>query len=182
MCRVMRWLIILTIIGALSLGSGLAVQKAVAKLKVTSTAFKDGGMIPPKYTADGANVSPPLTIKGIPSNAKSLALICDDPDAPRGTFVHWVIYNWPAKTGTLPENIPPKPKLANGALQGKNDFGNIGYGGPAPPSGTHRYYFKAYALDVMLDLKPGATKSQLEDAMKGHILARGQLMGRYSRK
>jgi len=152
------------------------------KMTITSTAFSDGGMIPPKYTADGANVSPPLAFGGAPAGTKTFALICDDPDAPRGTWVHWVLYNLPAGVTSLPENVPPQPKLASGALQGRNDFGRIGYGGPAPPSGTHRYFFKVYALDCVLKLDPGATKAQLLKAMNGHILAEGQLVGKYSRK
>ncbi|MDH7602220.1 MAG: YbhB/YbcL family Raf kinase inhibitor-like protein [Armatimonadota bacterium] len=178
-------LLSITVLAAVCLvpaGTSSALEKTIGKLTVTSSAFKDGGMIPRKYTADGANVSPPLAISGIPTAAKSLAIICDDPDAPRGTFVHWVLFNWPSGSKSIPENVPTKERLPNGAIQGKNDFGKIGYGGPAPPYGVHRYYFKAYALDKMLDLKPGITKRQLEDAMKGHILAQGHIMGRYGRK
>jgi hypothetical protein len=151
-------------------------------LTVTSPAFKDGGMIPAKYTADGADISPPLQWTGAPANTKSIAVICDDPDAPRGTWVHWVLFNWPADQKDVPENVPPQQTLANGAKQGTNDFGNIGYGGPAPPSGTHRYFFKVYALDKILDLKPSITKSALLAAMNGRIVAQGQIVGKYSRK
>lgn len=151
-------------------------------LTVTSPAFKEGGMIPAAYTADGADVSPPLQFDGVPTNAKSIALICDDPDAPRGTWVHWVLFNWPTDQKSIPENVPRQQTLTNGAKQGTNDFGNTGYGGPAPPSGTHRYFFKVYALDKALDLKPGARKADLLAAINGHILAQGQIMGRYSRK
>jgi len=150
-------------------------------ITVTSTAFQEGGMIPAKYTADGANVSPPLAWTGIPEGTKSLALINDDPDAPVGTWVHWVLYNLPPDTKLLAENVPSNATLPNGARHGTNDFRKLGYGGPAPPSGTHRYYFKVYALDAMLDLAPGATKKQLEKAMAGHILGQGQLMGKYKR-
>ncbi|MGB9619287.1 MAG: YbhB/YbcL family Raf kinase inhibitor-like protein, partial [Armatimonadota bacterium] len=113
---------------------------------------------------------------------KTLALICDDPDAPHRTWVHWVLFNLPARVTRLPENVPPLPKLPSGALQGRNDFGKIGYGGPAPPSGTHRYFFKVYAVDTVLSLEPGATKDRLLKAMDGHILAQGELVGRYSRR
>jgi len=117
----------------------------------------------------------------VPQGTKTLALICDDPDAPIGTWIHWVIYNIPGDICELPENIPPEQEIKNGGIQGMNDFRKIGYGGPCPPGGTHRYFFKIYALDTEVDLKPGATESQLLKAMEGHILAKGQLMGRYSR-
>jgi Raf kinase inhibitor-like YbhB/YbcL family protein len=152
------------------------------KLSIVSTAFKEGEMIPKKYTCDGEDVSPPLKWQSVPSNTKSLALIADDPDAPMGTWVHWVIFNIPSTETGLPENVPPKETLPNGSLQGRNDFKNYGYGGPCPPSGTHRYYFKLYAVDTTLKLAAGATKDELLNAMKGHIIAQAQLMGRYSRK
>ena len=151
-------------------------------IELKSSAFEPGGMIPPKYTCDGENVSPPLSWQAPPEGTRSLALICDDPDAPMGTWVHWVLFNLPADTAQLTENIPTSRELPGGARQGKNDFGKIGYGGPCPPSGTHRYFFKIYALDTPLQLQPGATKSQLLKAMEGHIIARGQLMGRYKRR
>lgn len=152
------------------------------KMEVTSTAFSEGGTIQAKYTCDGENVSPPLSWNSAPEGTKSLALIMDDPDAPMGTFVHWVMFDVPAKERKLPENVPPRETLPNGAIQGKNGRQQTGYTGPCPPSGTHRYYFKLYALDTMLSLKPGATKQQALDAMKGHVLGQGQLMGRYKRK
>ncbi len=151
------------------------------KLSVTSPAFEHGGKIPPQYTADGADISPPLQWQGVPSEARSLALICDDPDAPMGTWVHWLVWNIPPDSTGLPEGVPAEMTLEDGARQGKTDFGRVGYGGPAPPSGTHRYYFKVYALDTMLNLPAGATKPQLEKAMQGHIIAQGELMGTYSR-
>jgi Raf kinase inhibitor-like YbhB/YbcL family protein len=151
------------------------------ELKIKSSAFNEGGMIPKKYTCDGANVSPPLAWDAVPTNTKSLALISDDPDAPVGTWVHWVIYNIPPTIKELPENIPPHNTIENGAQQGTNDFRMIGYGGPCPPRGTHRYYFKLYALDKVLDGEPGLTKAHLLKAMEGHIVAQGQLMGRYQR-
>lgn len=152
-------------------------------LKLTSPAFAEGQPIPAKYTGDGPDVSPPLQWSGVPAGAKSLALICDDPDAPVGTWVHWVLYGLPASATELPENVPPQETLPSGARQGVNDFGRVGYGGPAPPPGKpHRYYFKLYALDTELNLKPKATKQELLRAMQGHILAEGQLMGTYQRR
>jgi Raf kinase inhibitor-like YbhB/YbcL family protein len=150
-------------------------------IKVTSIAFKDGEMIPKQYTCDGANVSPPLSWSGLPTSAKALALICDDPDAPGRTWVHWVVYDLPASANSLPENVTKEEKLTGGGKQGTTDFKKIGYGGPCPPSGTHRYYFKLFALDAETSLNPGATKDQLLKAMEGHIVAQGQLMGRYKR-
>jgi len=151
-------------------------------ITITTSAFMEGEGIPAKYTCDGENASPPLSWSGVPEGVESLALICDDPDAPRGTFVHWVLFNLPPDTSGLPENVPPQETLANKARQGRNDAGKIGYTGPCPPSGIHRYYFKIYALDAALDLDPGSTKAELLDAMEGHILAQGRLMGRYSRR
>jgi Raf kinase inhibitor-like YbhB/YbcL family protein len=155
---------------------------AAMTIELTSTAFQPGAAIPKQYTGDGEDKSPPLRWSEPPSGTKSLALICDDPDAPRGTWVHWVLYNLPAQARELEEGVPTTETLGNGAKQGKNDFGNIGYGGPAPPKGKpHRYFFKLYALDTALDLPPGATKAQLVNAMKGYTLAEGQLMGTYGR-
>jgi Raf kinase inhibitor-like YbhB/YbcL family protein len=122
-----------------------------------------------------------LSWSGLPEEAESIALICDDPDAPMGTWVHWVLFNLPANADGLPEDVPASKTLRNGAGHGKNDFKRLGYGGPCPPGGTHRYYFKVYALDTMLDCEPGITKAELLKAMEGHILAEGQLMGRYQR-
>ena len=151
-------------------------------IELTSTAFQPEETIPKQFTGDGADKSPPLRWSEPPKGTQSLALICDDPDAPRGTWVHWVLFNLPAQTRELEEGVPTTKTLSNGVKQGKNDFGNVGYGGPAPPRGkAHRYFFKLYALDVSLDLPSGATKSELEHAMKGHILAEGKLMGKYQR-
>jgi Raf kinase inhibitor-like YbhB/YbcL family protein len=138
-------------------------------------------MIPERYTCDGTDVSPDLAWTGIPEGTRSLALICDDPDAPMGTWVHWVLFNIPPDETGLPAEVAPEASLSNGAIHGTNDFSRLGYGGPCPPGGTHRYYFKLYALDTKLNLDSGATKAQLEDAMESHILAEGQLMGKYSR-
>ena len=152
------------------------------EINIESSAFKEGEMIPSKYTCDGVNISPPLKWRIPPEGTKSLVLISDDPDAPMGTWVHWVVYNIPASVKELSENIPHSDILDNGATQGITDFRKIGYGGPCPPSGTHRYFFKLYALDTMLSLGPGAAKKQVVDAMEGHVLAEGQLMGKYKRK
>lgn len=150
-------------------------------LKVTSSAFTEGQMIPAKYTADGQDVSPPLAWDNVVQGTKSFALVSDDPDAPMGTWVHWLIWNIPPDQNQLDEGIGAKENLPGGAVQGTTSFKRVGYGGPAPPSGTHRYYFKVYALDTTLDLASKATKKDLEKAMQGHILAQGQIMGRYSR-
>jgi Raf kinase inhibitor-like YbhB/YbcL family protein len=150
-------------------------------INVTSTAFKEGQPIPKQYTCDGINISPPLEWSGLPKTAKTIAIICDDPDAPVGTWVHWVLYNLPADKIGLIENTPATETLSGGGVQGTNDFQKIGYGGPCPPSGTHRYFFKLYALDAELSLKPGSTKADLEKAMESHIVSQGQLMGTYRR-
>jgi Raf kinase inhibitor-like YbhB/YbcL family protein len=147
-----------------------------AKMKITSSAFQQGGEIPSKFSCDGANSSPPLQISDVPSGAKSLALIVDDPDAPSGLFTHWLVWNISPQTNAIAEGGAPK------GSQGTNDFGKSGYGGPCPPSGTHRYYFRVFALDQELNLPAGAKRSQLDAAMKGHVIAQGDLMGRYSRK
>jgi Raf kinase inhibitor-like YbhB/YbcL family protein len=149
-------------------------------ISISAEAFQAGGTIPKEYTCDGSNVSPALSWSGIPSNAKSIALIMDDPDAPGGTFVHWVLFNIPPDTTKLPKDVPKNKTLSDGSRQGVTDFGRVGYGGPCPPK-EHRYYFKIYALDTMLDLQHGASKQQLENAMKRHILAQGGLMGKYAR-
>jgi len=147
-----------------------------------TTAFSAGGAIPKKFTCDGPDVSPKLTWNEPPAGTQSLAVIMDDPDAPRGTWVHWVLYDLPAGTRELSEDMPKQERLADGARQGRNDFGKIGYGGPCPPPGKpHRYFFKFYALDAKLNLKAGATKADVERAMQSHILAQAELMGRYSR-
>ena len=148
---------------------------------ITSSAFSEGQAIPNRYTCDGPDVSPDLAWSGVPETAASLALICDDPDAPMGTWVHWVLFNIPADADGLLTEIPPDAILDNGARHGKNDFGKLGYGGPCPPGGTHRYFFKLYALDTQVELDSGSTKAQLLEAIAGHILAEGQLMGTYSR-
>ncbi len=150
---------------------------AMGTLTVTSTAFKEGEMIPRKYTCDDRDLSPQIGWSGVPAGAKTIALICDDPDAPAGTWVHWVVFNIPATVKELAEGA----SMPAGAKQGINDFRKLPYGGPCPPGGTHRYFFKIYALDTVLALKEGATKGELLRAMEGHVLAQGQLMGKYKR-
>jgi len=150
-------------------------------MQISSSAFSEGGTIPKKFTCDGPDASPQLSWSGAPASTQSFALIMDDPDAPVGTWVHWVFYNLPANIKELAEGVEKKEQAAGG-VQGRNDFKKIGYGGPCPPPGMpHRYFFKLYALDSKLDLKAGASKADVERAMKGHILAQGQLVGRYGR-
>lgn len=147
------------------------------QLKIASSAFKDNGSIPRQYTCDGKDMNPPLLMENVPKEAKSLALIVDDPDAPVGLWVHWVMWNIDPKTKEIKENSVPK-----GAIQGINDFRKNNYGGPCPPSGTHRYFFKLYALDTTLNISPNSTKADLEKAMKGHILAQAQIIGLYKKR
>ena len=152
------------------------------ELEIKSSVFEDGSRIPDRYTGIGADLSPPLLISGVPEGTQSLAIICDDPDAPGKTWVHWVLFNLSARTTELTEAVDTEKKVLGGARQGRNDFGHIGYGGPMPPPGpTHRYLFKVYALDTELDLKAGIKKPDLETAMQGHILAEGTLTGTFSR-
>lgn len=151
-------------------------------LDLSSKSFAAGANIPKQFTCDGEDLSPELHWGEPPAGTKSFALIADDPDAPVGTWVHWVLFNLPASSRNLPESVPKRESLENSALQGQNDFRRIGYGGPCPPPGKpHRYFFKLYALDIVLALKAGSTKSDLERAMKGHILAQGEFMARYGR-
>lgn len=150
-------------------------------MQMTSKAFQDGGAIPQKHACEGEDISPALEWTSVPDDAMTLALIADDPDASEGPWVHWVLYNVPAHILEISENLPRKGQLENGIMQGQNDFKNTGYGGPCPPSGTHRYVFKLHALDKELELPPGATKRQLLQAMEGHILDRAQLVGTYSK-
>jgi Raf kinase inhibitor-like YbhB/YbcL family protein len=152
-------------------------------MKLTSSAFAEGDLIAPKYTCDGQNVSPPLEWTDVPDGTTSLALIMDDPDAPSGLFLHWLLYGIPSDEKGLTEGVGIEKASAGGARQGKNGFGKIGYGGPCPPSGTHRYYFHLYALDNDLSsLRPGASRQELESSMQGHILDEATLMAKYQRK
>jgi Raf kinase inhibitor-like YbhB/YbcL family protein len=146
-------------------------------MEIKSPAFQNNGNIPSKYTCDGENINPPLTISGVPEKAKSLALIVDDPDSPMGTWVHWLIWNIDPALEKITENIVP-----GRAVEGINGFGKSGYGGPCPGSGSHHYFFKLYALDTTISIPPASDKKAVEEAMKGHILASGELIGLYSRK
>jgi hypothetical protein len=151
-------------------------------MKLSSSAFENGAAIPKQFTCDGSDVSPALAWSGAPQNTKSFALIADDPDAPVGTWVHWVLFDLTADTKQLGEGVPKQEQIAGGARQGRNDFRRIGYGGPCPPSGAaHRYFFKLYALDALLNLKAGASKADVEKAMAGHVLGQATLMGTYKR-
>ncbi len=174
----------LTLAFALAAGTSSAAEtKKGNTMQLTSTAFKEGKEIPSKYTCDGRDLSPPLKWGDVPAGAKSLALITDDPDAPVGTWVHWVVYDLPATATELPEGVAKAQTVEGGAKQGFNDFKRLGYGGPCPPRGKpHRYFFKLYALDAPLDLKPGATKKEVERAMEKHVLAEANLMGTYQRR
>jgi Raf kinase inhibitor-like YbhB/YbcL family protein len=173
----------LTMKTILSIGCAFAATAAIAfaagggKMKITSSAFQEGGTISEKFSKNGQNVNPELRIDGAPAEAKSLALIVDDPDAPVGLFTHWLVWNIDPKTTEIAEGSVPQ-----GGVQGTNDFPGQRYDGPQPPSGTHRYYFKVFALDKTLDLKPGAKRKEVDAAMKGHVIAQGQLMGKYSKK
>lgn len=162
-----------------STNSASTPQTTAPVFKLISSAFKEGERIPRAYTCDGVNVSPPLEWSGVPKTARTLAIIADDPDAPAGTWVHWVLYNLSAENMGFVENLPQDENLKAGGFQGKNDFEKIGYGGPCPPSGTHRYFFKIYAIDMELPLKAGATRADVEKAMAGHVVAQAQLMGTY---
>ena len=150
-------------------------------MELSSVAFKNGASIPKQYTCDGPNISPPLQWAGIPDNSRSLAVLVDDPDAARGNWVHWILFNIPPQTAELTENIRKTRTIPNGARQGTNDFREIGYGGPCPPGGKHRYFFRLFALDTELNLDPGSSRTDLERSMAGHILAETQLMGTYQR-
>jgi Raf kinase inhibitor-like YbhB/YbcL family protein len=150
-------------------------------LDFSSVAFAAGEAIPAQYTCDGDDISPPLRWGDPPTGTQNYALIVDDPDAPGGTWVHWVLYHVPAAARSLPEAVPPQAQLEDGSRHGRNSWKRADYGGPCPPRGTHRYFFKLYALDSPLDLEPGASKEQLLQAMDGHVLAQAELIGTYSR-
>ncbi len=185
-------LILLAAIGCSGSAPLPSAPPGLPALKLTSPAFTEGGTIPKAYTCDGADKSPPLQWSGIPEAARSLVLICDDPDAPAGTWSHWVVFNLPPDVTSLEEGIaaeltaapepPPAVKQAlRATMQGKNDFGKIGYGGPCPPSGTHRYVFRLYAVDRSLDVPAGATRAEVLRAIEGHVVAEGKLTGKYAR-
>jgi hypothetical protein len=162
--------------------AALAQTGGAMSLQLASTAFPANDMIPKKFTCQGADISPQLSWTGAPAGTKTFALIMDDPDAPAGTWVHWVLYDLPANIKELPEGVEKEEQLANGALQGRNDFRKTGYGGPCPPAGKpHRYFFKLYALDSNLDLKAGASKADVERAIRNHTLGQAELVGRFGR-
>ena len=158
-----------------------AVVSDTPTFDVTSSAFQQGAAIPARYTCDGDNVSPPIAWTAVPEGTQSIAVISDDPDA-GGTWVHWVLYGIPPETTRLGEDVPARDTLDDGSSHGASDFRRRSYGGPCPPSGTHRYFFKVYALDTEVDLAPGATKATLLETMEGHVLASGELMGTYQRR
>jgi len=169
-------------IGVVVANFSAAEKTEKGQMQLTSSAFSEGAPIPAKHTCDDKDLSPPLKWSGVPAGAKSLVLIVDDPDAPVGTWVHWVLYDVPAEASELLEALPKGQFVAGGARQGINDFKHLGYGGPCPPPGKpHRYFFKLFALDAPLDMKPGATKRDVERAMEKHVLAQAQLMGTYKR-
>jgi Raf kinase inhibitor-like YbhB/YbcL family protein len=158
-------------------------ESSMEKLTLESSAFESGAPIPDRHTCDAEGLSPPLAWGAAPEGTQSWALICDDPDAPMGTWVHWVLFNLPAEARELPEGVPTSGDLETGGRHGKNDFARLGYGGPCPPHGKpHRYFFKLYALNTSLSLDPGATKSDVLNAMEGHVVAQGELMGTYVRR
>ena len=174
----MKWLTCILLISTIFIAACVQTKEQqeveeMKSLKLTSYAFKHNEIIPSKYTCDGSDINPPLKIDGLPEDTRSLALIVDDPDAPMGIWVHWVVWNIPAKTNIEENSVP--------GMEGLNDFKRQSYGGPCPPDREHRYFFKLYALDVELDLPEGATKAEVEKAMEGHILAEAKLMGRYER-
>lgn len=184
-CFTISALLVLSISMAYSLlAKNVPSQSGGQKMNFTisSNAFQNNGDIPKKYTCDGADISPPLSWSGTPQNVQSFALIADDPDAPVGIWTHWVLYDLPANVTELEENISKVDKLSNGARQGRNDFRKLGYGGPCPPPGKpHRYFFKLYALNGKLNLAPGASKQEVEQAIQSHVTAHAELMGKYSR-
>jgi len=157
-------------------------ERSAQNITLSSSAFQAGGLIPRQYTCDGSDVSPPLTWQNAPAQTRALALIADDSDAPGGTWVHWLIYDLPAAANQLAQGVAKSDTLTSGARQGVNDFGRIGYGGPCPPPGpAHRYHFRLYALDAPTALQPRASKAQLLEAIRGHVLGQAELTGRYQR-
>jgi len=174
--KLICFLLTMSVVFFVSYGMSKEVTK-MSGLKISSPAFENNGYMPAKYTCDGLDINPSFFIENVPVNSKSLALIVDDPDAPRGTWVHWVLWNINPGTKEIKENSIPA-----GANQGLNDFRKHNYGGPCPPSGTHRYFFKLYALDAIPGLGPSSTKADLEKAMKGHIIEQAQVVGLYKRR
>ncbi|HEX5410453.1 MAG TPA: YbhB/YbcL family Raf kinase inhibitor-like protein [Terriglobia bacterium] len=168
--------------GNSSLRSAQRSDPSPSGFRIESAAFKQGAFIPPRFSCSGENVSPPLKWSNPPAVARSFTLIVDDPDAPAGTWTHWVVFNLPAQTRALDENAPKQDKLPKGGLQGLNSFGSVGYGGPCPPPGkTHRYFFRLYALNTVLSVHPGADREDVLSALKGHTLGEADLIGRFKR-
>jgi Raf kinase inhibitor-like YbhB/YbcL family protein len=180
----MRTAFLLTLLALVMSASTLVLSQSKSiEIKLTSKSFDDNGIIPSQHTCEGKNQSPQLSWSNLPKGTKTVAIICDDPDAPRKEpWVHWVIYNISIEDNELPENLGPFPAFPNGAYQGLNDYDKLGWGGPCPPKGTHRYFFRIYALDCVLEVETGLKKAQLLKAMEGHILGKGQLIGKYTRK
>ena len=161
----------------------MTTESSFAELKLTSTAFEDGKPIPYLYTCEGDDMSPPLQWSGAPVTTRTYAMVCEDPDAPRGTWIHWVLYNISGDAVELTKAVPTLPQLPSGARHGRNTAGDMAYAGPCPPPGKpHRYFFRLYALDISLNLPPGATKAELEQAMAQHIVAQGTFMGTYEHR
>jgi hypothetical protein len=173
---------VLTIFVCLSLLIFTGIYSSAQGLELKSSAFVSGSMIPSLYTCEGKNISPPLAWSGAPAGTRSFVLICDDPDAPILTWVHWVYFNIPASVTSLPEALSKSEKPAQGGIHGKSSFGDFGYGGPCPPWGTHRYFFKLYALDTMLTIPSGAKKKDVLKAMDKHVLSQTELIGKYKKK
>jgi Raf kinase inhibitor-like YbhB/YbcL family protein len=183
--KIIRGLILCaTLAGVLvTTGSVMTPPETKRKMEISSSAFKDGQPIPIQYTCDGKNISPPLTWKGAPGNTQSFVLMVDDPDSPTGIWTHWTVFNVPSDVSELTEDFAKTHAATPAAKDGMNSFKKVGYGGPCPPAGKpHHYFFKIYALDISLDLQPGASRNDIEAGMKKHILAIGQLMGTYQRK
>jgi Raf kinase inhibitor-like YbhB/YbcL family protein len=183
-CILLSPILLMPVVSCGNLASGSAQGKdpAQSSFRIESAAFKERAFIPARFSCQGENVSPPLAWTDSPAGARSFALIVEDPDAPAGTWTHWAVFNLPAQARAMDENAPKQGELPNGGLQGMTSFGSVGYGGPCPPPGkAHRYFFRLYALDTVLNLKAGAAKAGVLAAMKGHILGEAQLMGRFKR-
>ena len=175
--RVIRPLFLIFLLQPLLITAAEPETTATMKMKISTTAFSERRPIPERFTADGSNVNPPLAISGVPREAKTLVLIVDDPDAPMGTWNHWLVWNIKPDTTSIPEDSVPR-----GAVVGCNDAGTAAYVGPSPPSGTHRYFFRLYALDTKFDLPAGSDRGALDEAMRNHIIAKSELLGRYGRE
>lgn len=181
-CSKALWLI-LFITGPFSITIGEpGPLKTIKTMIISSKSFKHEGMIPVRHTCSGLNTSPDITWSGIPRGTRSFALICNDPDAPSGNWIHWVLFNIPVSVNKLPENFGLGGAISESIKAGRNDAGLLGYYGPCPPSGIHRYYFRVYALDIVLEANEGLSAAELKTLMEGHILATGELMGRFTRK